>query len=96
MATYVLLLNYTQKAIENMKQSPNRLTAAKESARKRGAEIKAFYLTLGQYDAVTIMEAPDDQTVAAWVLETAAAGYVRTQTLRAFDETEYKKITGSV
>ena len=64
MATYITLLRYTQKGVENIKESPKRLDAAKRTFRSLGAEIKAFYLVTGQYDAVAISEAPDDATIA--------------------------------
>ena len=53
-ATHITLLRYTQKGVENIKESPKRLDAAKQAFRSLGAEIKAFYLVTGQYDAVVI------------------------------------------
>lgn len=96
MATYIMLLSFTQKGIENIKTAPDRLAAAKERARKRGGEIKEFFLTMGEYDAVVVIEAPSDEAMATSILETAAQGYVRTQTLRAFPESEYKKIVAAL
>ena len=63
MPTYITLLRYTQKGVENIKESPKRLDAAKQAFRLLGAEIKAFYLVTGQYDAVVISEAPDEETL---------------------------------
>ena len=57
-----------------------------------GAEIKAFYLTMGQYDIVLVVEAPDDNTVAKLALSIGSLGSVRTQTLRAFTEGEFRKL----
>ena len=64
MPTYMTLINYTQKGIEKMKESPKRLDTAKEIFKSMGAEIKAYYLALGRYDAVVIAEGPDDETAA--------------------------------
>ena len=64
MPTYIILLRYTQKGIQNIKESPNRLDAAKKAFRDAGAELKEFYLVMGQYDAVSISEAPDDVCMA--------------------------------
>ncbi len=64
MATYISLVSYTQKGIENIKESPSRLDAAKEGFRALGGELKEFYLVMGQYDMVVISEAPDDETAA--------------------------------
>jgi uncharacterized protein with GYD domain len=92
MPTYITLLRYTQQGIEKIKNSPTRLEAAKQSVRALGGQLKAFYLVMGQYDAVVISEAPDDETATRFALATAARGYVRTETLRAYTEEEYRKI----
>ena len=96
MATYVSLISYAQKGIENIKQSPARLDAAKRRYKSMGGELKQFYLTLGRYDAVVIAAAPDDETVAKVALALGSAGSVRTETLRAFTEDEYKKIIAAL
>ena len=60
MPTYITLIRYTQRGIENAKESPARLEKAKQAMKAAGGEMKAFYLTIGQYDAVAISEAPSD------------------------------------
>jgi len=92
MPTYISLLRFTDKGIENVKQSPSRLDANKKIIRDAGGELKAFYLTTGQIDAVTIFEAPNDEAAARMSLARGALGYIRTETLRAFTEEEYRKI----
>ena len=96
MPTYVTLLRFTQKGAETIKEGPSRLDAARARFRAAGAELKAFYLTLGRYDAVAISEAPNDETIAKLALATGALGTVRTETLRAFPEEEYRKIVGAL
>jgi len=96
MTTYVLLISYAQKGIENIKQSPSRLDRVKGLFKSMGGELKQFYLTLGRYDAVVIAEAPDDETAAKLALTIGSAGNVRTETLRAFTEDEYKKIIAAL
>ena len=97
MAAYISLLSFAQKGIENIKESPARLDAAKRLYKSMGAELKQFYLTLGRYDAVVIAEAPDDETAAKVALALGSAGNVRTETLlRAFTEDEYKKIIAAL
>ena len=96
MPTYVSLLNWTQKGIENIKESPSRLDTAKQIYRSMDAEIKAFYMAMGQYDMVIVAEAPNDETVAKLALALASKGAVRTETLRAFSEAEYRKIVGTL
>ena len=96
MPTYITLVKFTQKGIEDIKHGPDRLTTAKQRAKSRGGELKAFYLTLGRYDAVVINEAPNDEAAAAGGLAAGAQGYIRTETLRAFTEDEYKKIVAAL
>jgi uncharacterized protein with GYD domain len=96
MSTHILLINFTQKGIESVKESPSRADAFKSLCRQHGAEMKTFYLTMGRYDLVAIVEAPDDLTVAKLVLALAARGNVRTETLRAFPEAEYRSIIAAL
>jgi uncharacterized protein with GYD domain len=91
MPTYISLLTYTHQGITNIKQSPARLDAAKELYRQAGGELKAFYLTMGQYDAVVIAELPDDAAGAKVALTLGAKGNVRTETLRALPEDEFRR-----
>ncbi len=96
MPTYITLLRHTQRGIENIKESPARLDRAKEVIKATGGELKAFYLTMGQYDAVVISEAPSDEAYATTILAIASGGAVSTETLRAFTEGEYRKIIAAL
>ena len=96
MATYITLLNWTEQGIGKIKASPKRLDAGKKAFKKAGCELKEVYLTMGPYDLVCIMEAPDAATAAKVILSLGAEGNVRTLTLPAFTEDEYRKIVGSL
>jgi uncharacterized protein with GYD domain len=96
MTTYICLANWTQKGIENVKDSPNRLEAAKKFFGEMGVELKGFYMTSGRYDLVLIVEAPNDTTLAKTLLAQATLGGIRTETLRAYTEGEYRDILGSL
>ncbi len=96
MPTYISLLQYTQQGITAIKQGPTRLDAAKQAYKKVGGELKAFYLTVGQYDAVAIAELPDDMALAKMALALGAQGNVRTETLRAFNESEFRRIVSEL
>ena len=96
MPTYITLVNYTQKGIENIKESPARLDKVKEAMKAAGGEFKAFYLTMGHYDIVVISEAPNDTVYATTMLSIGAAGAVSTETLKAFTESEYREIIASL
>ncbi len=96
MPTYISLLSFTQKGVENLKESPDRLQKAREAARAAGGDIKEFYLTLGRYDMVTISEAPNEEAFATTLLAIAGAGAIRSETLRAFTEDEYRRIIAAL
>jgi uncharacterized protein with GYD domain len=96
MATYITLVNYTQKGIENIKESPKRLDAAKEAFQAFGAELKHFYLALGRYDVVIVAEGPNDESVAKAALTIGSRGAVKTETFRVFNETEYRDLIGAI
>ena len=96
MAKYVLLSRFTQQGAQNIKDGPARLEAVKETLQGLGAELKDFYLTLGEYDAVVVVEAPDDATVATASLAIGSLGNVRIETLRAFTEDEYGQIVSTL
>ncbi len=93
MATFITLANFTEQGIRNAKESPNRAAAFSAAAEKLGAKIKDIYWTVGHYDAVAIIEGPDDETVTSLLLALGAQGNVRTETLRAFSADEMKTIT---
>lgn len=96
MPTYISLIRFTQKGMETIKEGPNRLDAAKQRFRAAGGELKAFYLVTGQYDAVAILELPNDEAVARLALANGSMGNIRTETLRAFTEDEYRKIIAAL
>jgi uncharacterized protein with GYD domain len=96
MPTFITLLSFTQQGVEKIKEGPARLERAKAAIKASGGEMKAFYLTLGQYDAVVISEGPSDEAYATTMLALAAAGAVRSETLRAFTEEEYRKIIAAI
>ena len=92
MPTYVTLYNWTEKGMENIKDSPSRLDAAVQLAESMGCKVNAVYMVQGQYDLVLISEAPDDETGAKLALAIASKGFVKSETLRAYTEGEYRKI----
>jgi uncharacterized protein with GYD domain len=96
MPTYITLLRWTPQGIQHIKESPARLDHAKEAIKAAGGELKAYYLTMGQYDGVAISEAPDDEAYARTLLTIGSAGAVRTETLRAFSEEDYRRIVAAL
>lgn len=96
MATYVALINWTEKGIKEVKNSPARADKAKALAKKLGGEMKQLYLTMGSHDLVAIIDMPNDEAMAKFALTVGSGGHIRTTTLKAFDEATYRKLVGSV
>ncbi|HJY31035.1 MAG TPA: GYD domain-containing protein [Pyrinomonadaceae bacterium] len=96
MPTYVALLKWTGQGVGNVKDSPARLDAGRKAFKKIGVKIKDTYLTMGRYDLVCIIEAPDDETLATAMLTLGSQGNIQSETLKAFTEAEYRKICASV
>jgi len=89
MSKYLILFRFTQKGIENIKESPDRVEAAKQLFRDMNAEVEKFY---GGYDTKFIVDAPDDETIVKTAATLGSWGYVKTETLRAFTEEDYRNI----
>jgi uncharacterized protein with GYD domain len=96
MPTYILLVRWTTQGLQKIKESPSRLEAGKKAFEAAGIKLKAFYMVMGQYDQVSLAEAPDDATMAKGLLRLASQGNLQTETLRAFTEDEYKKIISEI
>jgi uncharacterized protein with GYD domain len=92
MATYLVLGQFTDQGIRNVKDTARRAEAVKDVAKKVGASIKDVYWTLGRYDIATIIEAPDDAAATAFLLSVGTLGNVRTECLRAFSADEMGRI----
>ena len=96
MKTYVALVNWTQKGIQEFKDSPARIERAKAAVAAVGGEMKSVYLTLGRYDLVAVIEAPDDAAYAKVMLVLGSKGGIRTETLSAFTDDEFRDIVAEV
>lgn len=88
MPTYVTLVKFTDQGIRNIKESPKRAEAFRGLCDKMGAKVKDLYWTMGRYDIVVIVEAPDEVTMETILYSVGSLGNVRTETLRAFTAQE--------
>ncbi len=88
MPTYIALLNFTEQGVKAIKDLPARIAGGRQQMESKGAKLHSYFLTMGQYDAVAIVEAPDDESMASLLLMQAGVGNIRTTTLRAFTEEE--------
>ena len=81
MSVYMLLCNFTDQGVRNVKDAPSRRAAAREMGKKLGVDIKAGYLAMGTYDLLIHAEAASDEAMATFVMSLASKGNVRTTLL---------------
>src|SRR5262249_34719127 len=96
MPSYVHLIRFKDQGIRNIKNTVKRSDAAIAEATKMGMKIVEEYWTMGAYDAVVIMEAPDDETMRACILKVGSRGNVKGQTLGAFRRNEMEAILAKI
>jgi uncharacterized protein with GYD domain len=96
MPTYISLIRYTEQGIKTFKDVAKRLDETRQAGEALGAKLVGYYLTMGQYDAVAITDAPDEATIAKLALAAGARGNVKTETFRAFSEEEAKQIAAEL
>jgi uncharacterized protein with GYD domain len=96
MPMYISLVQFTEKGIQDAKQTTQRVADWAAKVQPIGVSIKQMYWTLGQYDQVCVFEAPDDETAAGVLLTADVLGNIRTQTMRAFTTSEMEKILAKV
>jgi uncharacterized protein with GYD domain len=92
MPTYVTLMNLTEQGVKDIKEAPARVEAAAKALEAVGGCMTAFYCVMGQYDYVTVVEAPNDEVAVAQLLGLGMGGNVRTTTLKAFTKDEFAAI----
>jgi uncharacterized protein with GYD domain len=90
------MLRWTPQGLQNIKQSPSRLDAARKGFEAFGVNMKQFYMVTGQYDMVAIVDAPDDAALAKAILGATSQGSITSETCRAFTEDEYRKIVSGL
>lgn len=96
METYITLANYTGQGIANIKESPQRIDAARKAIEAAGGKMVAWYQVMGRYDIVVIAEAPNSKVVAGVLLALGALGNVRTETLHALTEEEFREVVSEL
>lgn len=92
MPKYVILLNWTDQGIANVKETVSRYHAAKQLVESKGGTFDAIFWTQGPYDLVAVSDVPDEETGTAINLQLGATGNLRTLTMRAFTEDEMTAI----
>ncbi|MBN1402196.1 MAG: GYD domain-containing protein, partial [Anaerolineae bacterium] len=96
MPGYIQLIKYTKEGLADIKNSPQRIKEARAAAEKLGIRVVGVWVTMGEYDLVSIGDAPNDEAVAVYTLALARLGNVTTQTMRAFSEDEFAQIVSKL
>jgi uncharacterized protein with GYD domain len=96
MATYIGLIQFADQGIRNIKDTVKRGDAAMAEAEKMGMKVVEEFWTMGAYDAVVVLDAPDDETMSAFMLKIGSLGNVKSHTMRAFHRTEMEKILATI
>jgi uncharacterized protein with GYD domain len=92
MRNYVVLINWAEQGIKNVKDTVKRAKSFGSALEKAGCKSLGFYYTIGRYDMVSVIEAPNDEAVASVLLSTGSLGNIRTETLKAFSTAEAANI----
>ncbi len=92
MPKYIILGNWTDQGARNAKDTVKRARAARESFASMGVNAREWFFTLGQYDVVLTVDAPDDETLTRALVVLAMLGNLRTKTLRGFGEKEMEAV----
>ncbi len=95
MAHYIILGNFTEQGIKNVRQVPKRDEEARRMIEQAGGKMQIYY-TLGEYDFVAITEMPDDEAMMKFLLQAGSLGNVRTKTLKAWTESDSAKVISQV
>jgi uncharacterized protein with GYD domain len=96
MPQYIALVNWTEKGISQVTDSPARAAAFTKLATEMGCTVHGLFFIMGRYDIATRIEAPNDETMSALTLKLGQLGNVRTETMRAFTQDEFDKIINMV
>ena len=96
MAHYVILANFTEQGIQGIKETGKRAKAFRDLAKGMGVTVKDIFWTLGAYDVVVTLEGPGDEAVASLMMKMGSLGNLKSQTLRAFSESEIDSVVSKV
>ena len=85
MPTFVLLSTLTPEGVQTVKNNPTRIREVNKEIEQLGATVKAQWATLGRFDFVNIVEAPDESTMARVSMELGSRGTARYESLAAIE-----------
>lgn len=96
MPTYIAQLSYTEDGMAAITESPDRIDEARSLVESLGGSMPAWYLTMGEHDALAVIELPDDETMAQFLLAVGQKGAVSTETHTAIPEADFRDLVGDL
>ena len=96
MVRYLTLVEFTEKGLRDVAQSPERASQFRASVETAGGRVVSLYWAIGQFDGCIVFEAPDEKTATRLLLSLGRQGNVRTRSMRLFDENEFASIVGKL
>jgi|SRR5919199_3373663 uncharacterized protein with GYD domain len=96
MPTYVVLSKFTEQGRKEIKSTSDRIDALRPASDQSGVKVITNLITMGEWDVVTVLEAPNDETVARMIGTLLSRGYVTTQTMRGFTVEEFRQVTSGL
>ena len=91
MPTFVMLTNLTSEGVQTLKNNPTRVQEVNKEVEQLGVKVVSQWATLGEYDFVSVVEAPDERTMAKLSIEMGSRGTVTNETLTAIEAEEFTK-----
>lgn len=92
MVRYVMLLQFTDKGIAEIKDSSARAESFRATVAQAGGTVEGQFWTEGEHDGVIVLTTPNETMAAALALDVSRHGFVRTRLMRAFDAAEFRTI----
>ena len=89
MPTYIMLTRLTADGVKTLKDNPTRVHEVNREVEQLGVKVVNQWATLGEYDFVSVVEAPDEKTMAKLSVEMGSRGTVMNETLTAIDAEEF-------
>jgi uncharacterized protein with GYD domain len=96
MPSYVLLFNWTEQGVRTAKETTRRADRLKAQAEKLKVKVRETLWTMGPYDALALLDAPDDAAASALAIWMGSQGNVRTLTMRCYTAAEMAKIVADL
>jgi uncharacterized protein with GYD domain len=94
MPSYVVLYRFTDQGRKNIKGTVQRAKDIMAENERRGFKVQGYYWTQGQYDLVTVVDAPDEASMMSGLFSIAEAGNAVSETMRAFTSEEMQGFLG--